>query len=555
MSVPDHVARPAASSTAFRTLVTRWSVLRLIDREMVPGASAGLVGLLFVGISIWWFSVDTRMPNGDNAKHLILAFGYYDRIHTGALLAPFTDWHQYPPLVHLVGVLGATIGGVGVTQAGIAENLVFVPMLVLGCYGAGSVAFDRRVGALAAVFALAAPMTMSLFHVFMVDAPAAALVAMSVWLLLASDRFRRRGVTVAAAVFVALGFYAKGTFVLFVAGLLLVLFLRGGWRQWKNVLLFGVIVLSLVLPWYAEHYSDLTAMTAGATTTAGRADRWYGSVGFPDLWTVQNFTWYFWNLINNQLYLPLAMFFFVGLVAAVVALARRIRRRPADTKPSTSNRYLPELLAGGLVGYLGLTYINLDDPRYTFPCLVYIALIGTWWIVKLGRRWLMVAAVGLVGIFCVNTAMLNFGIADGVGITTSKTVPSPIGEYSATVISPAGYIEGKPLRGGLRPDMLDLLRKARADGAEKVIFQPETLNVGGTNLFALGILARMADLDVPGYSIDLMGPKDIFVFRASADQVGGKPFCIDAKAGDGTGIYMTKGRPLKGNRLYCPPGS
>jgi 4-amino-4-deoxy-L-arabinose transferase-like glycosyltransferase len=550
MSAPDHAAHPTPGSTALQALAAR-SVRRPIDRDLLLSASVTLVGLLFLGISIWWFAVDTRMPNGDNAKHLNLAFGYYDRIRSGAPLAPFTDWTQYPPLVHLVGVLGTAIAGVGVAQAGIAENLVFVPMLVLGCYGAGSVAFDRRVGALAAVFALAAPMTMSLFHVFMLDAPTAALAAMSVWLLLASDRFRRRGVTVAAAVFVALGFYAKGTFVLFVAGLLLVLFVRGGWRQWKNVLLFGVVVLSLVLPWYIEHYSDLTAMTAGATTIA-RPDRWYGSIPFPDRWTVENFTWYFWNLINNQLYLPLAMFFFVGLVAAVVALARRIRTRPAHTDSSTSTRYLPELLAGGLVAYLGLSYINLDDPRYTFPCLIYVALIGTWWIVELGRRWLTVAAAGLVCIFCVNTLALNFGVVDTVGITTSKTVPSPIGEYSAIVMSPVGYIEGAPLRDGLRPGMLDLLHKARADGAEKVIFQPETLNVGGINLFALGIVARMADLQVPGYSMDLMGPEDVFVFRGSPDQVG-KPFCIDAKAGDGTGIYMTKGRPIRGNPLYCPP--
>jgi hypothetical protein len=551
VSAPDHVADPTPSSTALRALVARWSVRRPIDRELLPGASVILVGLLFLGISIWWFTVDSRMPNGDNGKHLTLAFGYYDRIQSGAPLAPFTDWHQYPPLVHLVGVLGIAIAGVGVTQAGIAENLVFVPMLVLGCYGAGSVAFDRRVGALAAVFALAAPMTMSLFHVFMVDAPAAAVAAMSVWLLLVSERFRRRGVTVAAAVLVALGFYVKGTFVLFVAGLLLVLVLRGGWRQWKNVLLFGVVLSALVLPWYIEHYSDLTAMTAGATTIE-RADKWYGSVEFPDRWTVENFTWYFWNLINNQLYLPLTMFFFAGLVAAVVALTRRIRTSPARTEPSASTRYLPELLAGGLVGYLGLSYINLDDPRYTFPCLVYIALIGTWWIVELRRRWLTVATVGLVCVFCVNTAVLNLGLGHTVRITTPKSVPSPIAEYSAMVVSPAGYIEGAPRRDGLRPDMLELLRKARADGAEKVIFQPETLNAGGTNLFALGIVARMADLYVPGYTPDLMGPKDVYVFRGSPAQFK-KPVCIDAKAGDGTGIYMTKGPPVAGNPLYCPP--
>ena len=176
-------ARPTPSLPALRALAARWTARRAIDREMLLSTSVVFVGLLFLGISIWWFAVDTRMPNGDNAKHLNLAFGYYDRIRSGAPLAPFTDWNQYPPLVHIVGVVATAVAGVGVVQAGIAENLVFVPMLVLGCYGAGSVAFDRSVGALAAVFALAAPMTISLFHVFMLDAPTAALVAMSVWLL------------------------------------------------------------------------------------------------------------------------------------------------------------------------------------------------------------------------------------------------------------------------------------------------------------------------------------------------------------------------------------
>jgi len=540
--------------TSIRDLAASWPLRRPIGQEMILRTSVILAGLIFLGLSIWWYAVDTRMPNGDNGKHLNIAFQYYDGIRYGAPLAPFTDWTQYPPLLHIVGVIGIAAAGVGVTQAGIAMNLVFVPMLVLGCYGAGSVAFDRRVGVLAAVFALACPMIMSLFHVFMLDAPTAALSAMSVWLLLASDRFRRPGVVVAAGVFVALGFYAKGTFVLFVAGLLLVLVVRGGWRQWKNVTLFGIIVAALVLPWYVAHYHELTGLTSGATKGAQPVN-WYGSIPYPDQWTFANFTWYFWNLINNQVYLPLAVFFFVGLLAALIAMARELfAKTTAPADPARPTRYLPELMAGGLVGYLGISYINLDDPRYTLPCLVYVALIGTWWIVQIRRRWQPVAALGIAAIFAVNTVTQNFAVGGAVRITTSKSVASPIGEYSATVISPAGYIEGAPLRDGLRPSMLDLLRKAHADGADRVIFQPETLNVGGTNLFALAIVARMADLAVPGFAVDLVGPTDVFVFRASPDRVKKRP-CIDAKAGDGTGIYMTKGPPTADNPLYCPPES
>lgn len=546
-----HAGDPYIGLTALRDRAHRASLKRSIRPDVLQSVAALVFGAIFLAISMWWFAADTRMPNGDNGKHLNFAFQYYDRMRDGAPFAFFTDWTQYPPLVHLVGVLGIAVGGLGITQVGIAENLVFVPMLVLGCYGAGSVAFDRRVGALAAIFALAAPMVISLFHVFMLDAPTAALVAMSVWLLLASDRFKHVGFTIAAAVFVALGCHAKGTFALFVAGLILVLVVRGGWRHWSNVLLFGAVTAMLVLPWYVEHYDDLTALTSGATSGAQPVN-WYGSTPYPDRWTFENFTWYFWNLINNQLYLPLTTFFLVGVGAAAVALWRRARA-PAPSEETTHTRYLPELLAGGLVGYLGMSYINLDDPRYTLPCLVYVALLATWWISRLGSRGRLIATGALVLVFAVNTGLQNFTVGNPIRITTPKTVQSPIGEYSATVVSPSGYFEGAPMRGGLRPDMLDLLRRARADGIEEVIFQPESMNIGGNNLFALAVVARAANVKVPGFTVDLIGPDDVFLFRASPRDVETPP-CMDAKGGDGTGIYMTRGQPFtEGVALYCPP--
>ena len=75
----------------------------------------------------------------------------------------------------------------------LAQNLVFVPLLALACYRVGRMVAGPRAGLLAVVFALGTPLIAEQFHVFMLDAPQATLVAVAVWLILASDRFARSG--------------------------------------------------------------------------------------------------------------------------------------------------------------------------------------------------------------------------------------------------------------------------------------------------------------------------------------------------------------------------
>jgi len=137
-------------------------------------AAALTVG--FLAVTAWWLKHDSRVPDFDNGKHLGDSFYYYDLLHQG-LLEPFKVFTTYPPLLHLVGALGVAVGGVGVRGPIMVENVVFVPLLAAGCYGAGTVAAEgRRLGGLlAVVFALGTPMVVSQLHVMMLDAPEAAM--------------------------------------------------------------------------------------------------------------------------------------------------------------------------------------------------------------------------------------------------------------------------------------------------------------------------------------------------------------------------------------------
>lgn len=110
-------------------------------------------------------------------------------LQSGDLLGPFDNVLQYPPLALLVGALAMFVGGVNVASPIIAENVVFVSLLTLGCYQTGRLLFGARAGLLAVIFVLGSPLLIAQFHVFMLDAPETALVAVSMWLILASEDF------------------------------------------------------------------------------------------------------------------------------------------------------------------------------------------------------------------------------------------------------------------------------------------------------------------------------------------------------------------------------
>jgi hypothetical protein len=510
-----------------------------------PLAIVALAVIGFIAISAWWVLTDTRLPNGDNGKHLVTAFSFYDDLRSGFFGVPFKSYSEYPPGVHMVGAIGSLIAGPKVATAVITENVVFVPMLAAGLYGVGRRAFNRFAGALAVLFGLAAPLVGALFHVFMLDVPTAAVVAVTVWALLASDRFANVRVSALAGLATAFGLYCKGTFVVFIAGLVLVMLLRGGWRNWRGLLAFVAIPALIAGPWYVYHFHQLTGQTQGAVNA--QALNWYGSVPYPAQWSVDNFTWYWWNLVNNQLYLPLAALFVIGFAWTAW---RAIQRRRDRTS------IMPELLAGGVVSYIGCSLITIDDPRYTLPGLIYVAVIATGWIANSWRplRWALAGA--LVVVLALNSLNLNWNWPGWYSvIRLPGHVDNPIGEGSLTVASPLGYVESRPdPKIGL--GLMKLMKRARADGARQVIFDAVSMNNGGYNLYGLAVFARGAHLGVAGFDPgEARERSTIVMFRASPRDLarqGVKPCLMSPLINDGTALFIRWGPEHPKQDMHCP---
>src|SRR4051794_2585343 len=119
-------ARPRTRPAA-RSILSRWR------RVSVPALLTAAVALGFLAISTWWVLTDERIPNGDEGKHLLISLGALNAVREGHPLGWFYNWSGYPPLVHIVGMIGAAVipGPNDIAPAILTVNLVFVPLLVI----------------------------------------------------------------------------------------------------------------------------------------------------------------------------------------------------------------------------------------------------------------------------------------------------------------------------------------------------------------------------------------------------------------------------------------
>jgi hypothetical protein len=511
--------------------------------------TAGLVAAIgaFLAVSAWWLAADSSILDFDSGRHVFNTWSMRTALGDGDLLAPITqeNVNTYPPLLYLVGWLGMLFGGwQSIDSAMLAMNLVFVPALALGCWAAARIAYGELAGVLAAVFALGTPFVASMFHVYMLDVPQAGAVAATVGLVLASRRFEHVGLSAAAGVAGAAAMLLKPTSVIFLGGLLATVLVRGGWQNARGLAAFLLVGAALAAPWYVVHLDELQGLTTGAAGGPATGSGQGGGTSYiaPPRMSLTNFAWYGWNLLNVQLLAPLTIAFAAGTVVAVVRFLRT--RDPADPTP--------ELVIGGLVSYLGMTYISLKDPRYTLPALVYVAALGVAWVPALTPRARRIAVAAVAVVAAVNLIGVSAGVGGSVRLAAPGAPPTFLGEWSVRVYSSAGYIQNAPRDDG---DALEVLRAVRSDGIRAVEIDPggdHTFNVSG-----IRVLLSIAGLGQPPvYEPENLPPDTVFLTRRPTPP-GSPPPC--GRLYDGQGLYLARGPnvvvPFESYELYCPPGA
>jgi len=172
----------------------------------------GAMLALFVGTNVWFISQHNFPSPSDEVNHeQTILYYYYNGIGRVRTLT-------YPPLFYQVSIVTHHLLGTG-KQASIAANLPFWLALLLGTFGlTRRIANSSAAALLACLLVSTYPLTSSMARMVMLDFALAGMVALAMWLLVESEAFARRGVTIAFGVVCGLGMLTRSSFVIFLAG-------------------------------------------------------------------------------------------------------------------------------------------------------------------------------------------------------------------------------------------------------------------------------------------------------------------------------------------------
>jgi 4-amino-4-deoxy-L-arabinose transferase-like glycosyltransferase len=503
----------------------------------MAGWSAVAVTLLFIALSWWWLATDHAVPFGGAATHLYVSQLYQEWIAEGHPFRAIVYDTYYPPAIRLFGAVVVALFGRGPDGPVLAQNIVFVPLLALACYRVGRMVAGSRAGLLAVVFALGAPLIAEQFHVFMLDAPQAALVAVAVWLLLESERFKRRGPAALAGLAVGLGLLTKQLMPLYLVGLIAALLLRdGGWRNWRGIVVFAVVALAIALPWYLVHLDEWGRFASAAGS--GTAIEAVPAAARPSLVSLANLSWYVWATLNGLLFAPLFAFAAIGTLSALVRVVR--------ARPTASDDPTVELLCGLGGAWLALTLMRHHDVRYTMGAIVFLAVLATAWIVRSSPRTQALAT----GLLVTAVIVAQLGATFGVGRNPAQLPLSngAIGQGEGVpprdrvvVYSSLDYLVSGPLRDG---DVLGLMRRLKAAGVARVAIEDHgDVNDHLFELVGLLVFARAAGVGFDSIDPPQDGAPLAQLIRTSSFD-GSRP-CT--RLFNGTGVWVRIG-----DRVACP---
>jgi 4-amino-4-deoxy-L-arabinose transferase-like glycosyltransferase len=414
----------AAPSARVRALAARVPTL----------AWLGALVAVIVGLNLWWASLESRPPHWDMGHHLVNSLRY---LHGFDLTDPvpfITGYLYYPPLVYWVTDAFYAVLGTEATTVALLSNAVWLAMLVFATFGIGRRLWNERVGWLSVAFVVTAPMVVSTSKEYMLDLPLTAVTALCLYLMIRADGFANRRYSLLFGVAVGCGLLVKWTLPLVLA-LTMVHVLamaladarqRHSYGRAVNLLGAGVLAFAVAGPWYVENYVKVL----GAAVAYGGADE-AAAQGNPPARSLASATWYFWNLVDVQLYLLPTLFVLGGVVFC-------FRKREFAAR----NLYPLLTIVGGFAAF---TLIAHKDPRYTLPLLPAIAVLGTSWLEYLSARARAWAAGVLVAYGVAAFFAIGFGtslLPKDLGVDLPAT--HGLGPDRLVVFAQHGYITGPP---------------------------------------------------------------------------------------------------------------
>jgi hypothetical protein len=329
-----------------------------------------------------WVALDRRPPEWDHANHLERATLCARDLQAGDVRAILERSSFYPPLaLCLAGVASLLLP---TEAAAVAVMLAFLGLGMAAVHRLGCSLGGPGVGGCAALLFATAPFVVYSVLRLQLDLPLAAMVALALAALLATDDLTRPGPALLCGVICGLGMLTKPTFALYVAPAAAVLLLRSRRRGLAGAGLVLLVAALVSGGWFGPRLFGLGAqLDARSFAQAAEA-------GQPGALTLSGLSFY-----------PRWLAYEVGLGAAalaVVGLVIVLRRR---------HWYL---LAAVGVPFVALELIQNKNLRYALPLVGALAVVAALGLDALPRRAGRVVMVLLVGLAIVQVSAVTSGV-------------------------------------------------------------------------------------------------------------------------------------------------
>lgn len=318
------------------------------DRRVREWALVGAAFLLLAGVVAVWTAIDRRPPEWDHANHLERAVLCERDLRAGDVRAILERSSFYPPLV--LCLAGAASMAMPMEMA---AGLVMVASVGLGMaavYLLGRGAGGGPAGVAAALLFASAPFVVFSTLRFQLDLPLAAMVALALVSLKATETFTRPGRAAVFGLVCGLGMLTKPTFALYLLAPTALLVVRGRGRGLAGAALAVLVAAVLSLPWFGPRLFGL-----GAQFDA-RAFAQAAESGHPEALTLAGLAFYP-RWLAYQVGLGAAIVFGIGL--GVSALRRQWF-----------------LLGSVVVPFVVLELVRNKNLRYALPLLGAVAVLA-----------------------------------------------------------------------------------------------------------------------------------------------------------------------------------
>jgi len=424
---------------------------------------AALIALLLwvFGCNVAWVVLDKVPPAYDYARHLYIAFLYWQAFDWGSpslwfdLLSvePF-----YPPLYHLSLVPFAMVFGFSAYSAVLA-NSIYLGVIILSTYGIGSLISDRRAGLMAAFLVSCYPFLSYVSRTPMIDTMLTAAVALAYYLFLKSKNFEDRFYSLMFAIVFAGGMMVKWTFLIFILPAVVLGLIGNKAGELKQTLIqfsyySGMILALMVLPFFIFILQDWKwvplFLEIGLVVILVRTlpmaeispNKVLNLITLTAISLIICFPWYshaFLNLVQGGMKSNLSgiregdptagidrwmayarilpeevggILFLLFLAGIILFLIRR--------------KFFNPLLTGWIVfPYIIFSLMINKDMRYIMPVLPCIAVISSFWIFRIQRDAFRRALIGLTVVIGLFTYLYSGFFLRGINDDDLKILAAP----------------------------------------------------------------------------------------------------------------------------------